>query len=267
MINKPTKQVVVKEKEPEVIEKQEEIIDEKKDEIKKEEQSSTNNDENKQGQGLVIGSQFDDTINMICEMGFPKDEAIRALRAAFNNPERAIEYLMNGIPESVLLGMQQQQQQQQQPQGGMQQQPQQNFQMPGGNNDQNNQNNNVTTGQESPLAFLAKDKNFQIMKLAIQNNPQYLNTCIQQLAQTNPMLLQLINANKDEFLKLIQEPVDQAFIQNLNENMQDNQPGTVDVTEDELMAIERLAELANCDKTSAAEAFLACDKNENLAAN
>jgi len=153
----------------------------------------------------------------------------------------------------------------------MQQQPQQNFQMPGGNNDtQNTENTNITTGQESPLAFLSRDKNFQIMKLAIQTNPNYLNTCIQQLAQTNPMMLQLINANKDEFLRLIQEPVDQSIMQHVNQEShdhQDNQPGTVNVTEEELNAIERLAELANCDKTAAAEAFLACDKNENLAAN
>jgi len=92
------------------------------------------------------------------------------------------------------------------------------------------------------------------------------------------MLLQLINQNKDEFLRLIQEPVDQSIVQELlqqtggyqGENYQ-NQEGTrenvIDVTEEELNAIERLAELANCDKTAAAEAYLACDKNENLAAN
>jgi len=125
MATKPKKPTTIKEKEPEVVKKQEEIIkpEEKKDEVKKDEQPDTttvSTNENEQGQGLVIGSQFDETVKMICEMGFPRDEAIRALRAAFNNPERAIEYLMTGIPESVLLGMQQQQQQQQQPQ---QQQP------------------------------------------------------------------------------------------------------------------------------------------------
>lgn len=31
-------------------------------------------------------------------MGFTEDQAKAAMRAAFNNPERAIEYLLNGIP-------------------------------------------------------------------------------------------------------------------------------------------------------------------------
>lgn len=32
-------------------------------------------------------------------MGFEREDCIKALRAAFNNSERAIEYLLNGIPE------------------------------------------------------------------------------------------------------------------------------------------------------------------------
>ena len=49
---------------------------------------------------LVTGSQLDETIANLMGMGFPKEQCVAALRAAFNNPDRAVEYLLN-VPISI----------------------------------------------------------------------------------------------------------------------------------------------------------------------
>ncbi|KAK9091251.1 hypothetical protein Sjap_024428 [Stephania japonica] len=50
---------------------------------------------------LVAGNNFEDAIQMILDMGggtWDRDTVVRALRAAYNNPERAVEYLYTGVP-------------------------------------------------------------------------------------------------------------------------------------------------------------------------
>lgn len=46
----------------------------------------------------MVGSALEEAVNNIVEMGFEKSEVQAAMRASFNNPERAVEYLMTGIP-------------------------------------------------------------------------------------------------------------------------------------------------------------------------
>ena len=49
---------------------------------------------------LVTGAALQETINNMMSMGFERDACVKALRAAFNNPDRAVEYLLTGIPEN-----------------------------------------------------------------------------------------------------------------------------------------------------------------------
>jgi len=50
---------------------------------------------------LLTGDSLNKTVDEICSMGFERPKVIEALRAAFNNPDRAIDYLFNGIPANL----------------------------------------------------------------------------------------------------------------------------------------------------------------------
>ena len=45
--------------------------------------------------------QEDDGISRIMEMGFGREEGVKAMRAAHNDAERAVEYLMTGVPDGA----------------------------------------------------------------------------------------------------------------------------------------------------------------------
>ena len=64
---------------------------------------------------LALGDQRAAAITSMEGMGFPRDQIDRAMRAAFFNPARAVEYLLYGIPENVQAEQQQAAQAQQSP--------------------------------------------------------------------------------------------------------------------------------------------------------
>jgi len=44
--------------------------------------------------GFLTGAALTTAVDNIVDMGFPREEVQRAMRASFNNPDRAVEYLM-----------------------------------------------------------------------------------------------------------------------------------------------------------------------------
>ena len=52
---------------------------------------------------FLSGDGLQAAVNNMVEMGFPKDQVLRAMRASFNNADRAVEYLMTASHDIPLV--------------------------------------------------------------------------------------------------------------------------------------------------------------------
>jgi len=232
------------------------------------------------GSSLVTGSEYETMVSTLMDMGFPREEVVRALRAAFNNPDRAVEYLTTGIPDipepATTSPASPQTQGGQQPLGGTQQQtgsspllqpnapliPPQFLQ-------QQAQQQQQQQRPPGVFDFLRHHPQFNLLRQMVQANPQLLQPLLQQLGEQNPQILQLINQHQQEFIQLINEPVEGGGqMPGMPQMPGGAPPGSqyIQVTQEEKAAIDRL-EALGFDRAQVIEAFFACDKDESLAAN
>ncbi|KAI8057089.1 XPC-binding domain-containing protein [Syncephalis plumigaleata] len=205
-------------------------------------------------EALVTGEHFEQAVQNMMEMGFPREQVISAMRASFNNPDRAVEYLMTGIPEGLEVS------------GSSA--PNMTTSME--SEDDQHDIHGGAGGDMSNIAFLQSNPHFQRLRQTVHNNPELLQPLLQQLAQANPRLMELIEENQQEFMQMLLEGDD-------GEGNAEGASGAegvaglpnihyIDITEEEKEAIDRLVAMG-FDRAQAVEAYLACDKNEELAAN
>ncbi|KAG6765849.1 hypothetical protein POTOM_029907 [Populus tomentosa] len=226
---------------------------------------------------LVAGNNLEVAVQQILDMGggtWDRDTVVRALRAAYNNPERAIEYLYSGIPEQaevppvaqIPIGGQA-------PAAQPQQHPTQTAAVPSGGPNANPldlfpqglPNMGSGAGGAGTLDFLRNSQQFQALRAMVQANPQILQPMLQELGKQNPHLMRLIQEHRDDFLRLINEPVESGE-GNVLGQLAAAMPQAITVTPEEHEAIERL-EAMGFDRALVLEVFFACNKNEELAAN
>ncbi|RXM95204.1 UV excision repair protein RAD23-like B, partial [Acipenser ruthenus] len=161
---------------------------------------------------VMVTKAYENLVAEIMSMGYVREQVIAALRASYNNPDRAVEYL---------------------------------------------------------LTFLRNQPQFQQMRQIIQQNPALLPALLQQLGRDNPQLLQQITQHQERFVQMLNEPFGESAGEGEGEEAEgqgSSQTNYIQVTPQEKEAIERLKALG-FPEGLVIQAYFACEKNENLAAN
>ena len=134
--------------------------------------------------------------------------------------------------------------------------------------------NNVNRPVTPTDRMLAEPQLVQLIAMARQN-PSLVGPLLEELSRSAPQLLQLVQANQTDFMALLNG--DQALptaaappaVPPAGAAAGGPPPGggvQIQVTAEERAAIERL-EALGFERDAVLQAFMACDKDENLAAN
>ncbi|XP_010334293.1 UV excision repair protein RAD23 homolog B isoform X1 [Saimiri boliviensis] len=216
---------------------------------------------------LVTGQSYENMVTEIMSMGYEREQVIAALRASFNNPDRAVEYLLMGIP-----GDRENQAVVDPPQAASTGAPQSSAVAAAAAT--TTATTTTTSSGGHPLEFLRNQPQFQQMRQIIQQNPSLLPALLQQIGRENPQLLQQISQHQEHFIQMLNEPVQEAGSQGGGggggsggiAEAGSGHMNYIQVTPQEKEAIERLKALG-FPEGLVIQAYFACEKNENLAAN
>lgn len=222
---------------------------------------------------LVTGPSYDTMVNEMMLMGYEREQVVAALRASFNNPDRAVEYLLTGIPGRD-----------QGPSTGPDAVAPPVSGAPavstGGISIPANTGSSPSAGGGNPLSFLRNQPQFHVMRQLIQQNAALLPALLQEIGRENPALLQEISSHQEQFIQMLNEPNPDAVPVGGGGGaggaggvggLGGDAPGGshmsyIQVTPQEKEAIERLKALG-FPEGLVIQAYFACEKNENLAAN
>jgi len=261
---------------------------------------------------LVTGPSYDAMVNEMMLMGYEREQVVAALRASFNNPDRAVEYLLSGIPgrdqgsssgpDAVAP-----------PASGGLAVSTSGISVPantGSSPSAGGGKCSATTATTymlqqtcpslcvfqlffvciklqthshvlgNPLSFLRNQPQFQVMRQLIQQNAALLPALLQEIGRENPELLQEISSHQEQFIQMLNEPNPEAVPSGGGGvaggpggagGVGGDAPGGshmsyIQVTPQEKEAIERLKALG-FPEGLVIQAYFACEKNENLAAN
>ena len=128
------------------------------------------NQEKKEEITDILKDNLNITINSLVDMGFEKSPVEIAVKAANGRIDLAIEYLNNGIPEK------------------------------------SNNNNNLRNNNNNEIMRELR-KQASIIKVLCKDNKRYIFYLLDNIKRNDPGLLRLITDYRNEFKKLLDEPV------------------------------------------------------------
>ncbi|KAJ7807938.1 hypothetical protein B0H13DRAFT_1668942, partial [Mycena leptocephala] len=189
-----------------------------------------------------IGKALQSTISNMVNMGFEPDQVKRALRASYNNPDRAVEYLTTEIPAHLNAegAAAVQVNPASAPATSTSDQSQNVFQ-------QQQQQSGAGTDLGTPRASSSRDPQFQQFRQHLMQNPEPF---LRFLAVQNPEMAQAFTANPEVLVQLLAAVGD-------SEGEEGPLPSA------QVINLEALG----FPRPAAIEAYLVCDKDEELAAN
>ncbi|KAK6205343.1 XPC-binding domain-containing protein [Scheffersomyces amazonensis] len=242
------------------------------------------------GSVFTQGSERESTIANIMEMGYDRPQVEAALRAAFNNPHRAVEYLLTGIPESL---------QRPAPQAAPAATPavagdstvatteatdaineddeeedrgENLFEAAAAAAQAQGHGGHEVGAPSHSEASLGDDEQLNLLRTALQTNPELIHPLLEQLSQSNPQIAQLIQQDPEAFIRTFLG----AGGDDLGYEVEGDEAGgeagdpegtiRIHLTEQDQNAINRLCELG-FERDLVIQVYLACEKNEEAAAD
>jgi len=186
---------------------------------------------------------FNETVSNIVALGYPRSQVEAALRTSGFNPDLAVSYLEGdvGVVPAVASGT------------------------PGGQ--QVSAANPASLGQMRSM-IQASPQLQQVVEV-VRQNPQMLQTFMEQIGQQNPDLLRFISENQNDFVNYINnsaQDVEQPPIQEQQGGQEAPPQNFVSVTPEERGEIEHLKSMGFAEQ-DCIQAYLACNKDVQLAAN
>ncbi|KAH3662091.1 hypothetical protein OGAPHI_006272 [Ogataea philodendri] len=225
---------------------------------------------------FASGSVRETAIQNIMAMGFERAQVEQALTAAFNNPDRAVEYLLSGIPQrsEPQADSTSNQESSAEPDAA----GEASEDAAAASNPDNLFDAAAAAGTQGAETEQSQEGDFMTsLREILQQQPEMAEAVLQQLAASNPQLAEIVQSNPEAFMRYITDGDQSALAEALGvppeymegaEGEGELPEGVtqIQITPEENEAINRLCELG-FERDLVIQVYFACDKNEEMTAN